>query len=119
MGMGVGWDTRELGVSMGEFWEEQEGKKRVQETKQAHTFHCGEVPEPRRHTHEEGVIFRELVGRDDGVGGLGGGVHLGEDFRGEDFVDSVLVVSTTIIIKKTGIGGGEGERRKGKQSKTH
>lgn len=50
----------------------------------------GEVAITGRNTKEEGVIFFELVGGDEGDGaGLAGGVHLGEHFFGEGFFDSV------------------------------
>ena len=48
-----------------------------------------EITEPRRNAEEEGVIFFELVGGDEGDGaGLAWSVHLGEDLLGEGLFDS-------------------------------
>ena len=50
----------------------------------------GEVPVAGGDAEEEGVVFLELVGGDEGDGvGLAGGVHFAEDFLGEGFLDSV------------------------------
>lgn len=49
-----------------------------------------EVAEAGRDAEEEGVVFLELVGGDDGDGGrLAGGVHFLEDFLGEGLLDSM------------------------------
>ena len=51
----------------------------------------GEVAVTGRDAEEEGVVFGELVGRDEGDGGgLAGGVHLGEDLLREGLLNSLV-----------------------------
>ena len=50
----------------------------------------GEVAETGGDAEKEGVVFLELVWRDEGDGGrLAGCVHLGQDFLGKGLFDSV------------------------------
>lgn len=49
----------------------------------------GEVTVTGRDTEENGIILEEVVGGGNGVGGLGGSVHLSEDFLGKGLGDPI------------------------------
>lgn len=52
----------------------------------------GEVTVASGDTEEEGVVAEQLVGGGNGVGGLGGSVHLGQNLFGEGLLDSGWVI---------------------------
>lgn len=72
----------------------------------------GEVAVTGWNTEEEGVIFFELGGVDDrDVGGLGGCVHLREDFFGESLCDSGRVVRLWVGEQEVELRTGRGRLR--------
>ena len=56
----------------------------------------GEVTVTGRDTEEDGIVLEEVVGGSNGVGGLGGSVHLGEDFLGKGLGDPIELLALAL-----------------------